>query len=258
MMKFCTTVGVLRALGLDPEDPNDPEVLYAGGVVSGWKDAQRRRELRGLAIDRRKTAAHEAGHVVMALHAGATHAYATTRLHVHFLGTDWYAYTGKMNFGRSSVTPAQTRLVAVAGAVGYCAARLADDLWPWWEPNDEAKAAGRYRSKVHARRAVERARRQAAEITLEDGDWLDYMSDTDRELAASAGARTDAEIMDAAIEAFLLLNPIDGPLWPELCRVTRTLVRHGHVSVDLLRESGEVPMMQEDPHEATATVYKGI
>jgi hypothetical protein len=26
----------------------------------------------------------------------------------------------------------------------------------------------------------------------------------------------------------------------------------------LLRESGEVPMMQEDPHEAAATVYEGI
>ena len=28
--------------------------------------------------------------------------------------------------------------------------------------------------------------------------------------------------------------------------------------LDLLRESGEVPMMQEDPHEAAATVYEGI
>ena len=28
--------------------------------------------------------------------------------------------------------------------------------------------------------------------------------------------------------------------------------------MDLLRESGEVPMMREDPHEAAATVYEGI
>ena len=29
-------------------------------------------------------------------------------------------------------------------------------------------------------------------------------------------------------------------------------------SLDLLRESGEVPMMREDAHEAAATVYEGI
>ena len=28
--------------------------------------------------------------------------------------------------------------------------------------------------------------------------------------------------------------------------------------VDLLRESGEVPMTQEDPHEAAATVYQRV
>ena len=105
---------------------------------------------------------------------------------------------------------------------------------------------------------MSRQRKRDAVLRLLRGEDLETVSRSLGVTAATLSGWRDAFL--AAGEASLASRSADAEeLESERLKARRaSLLQARMVLVDLLRESGEVPMMQEDPHEAAATVYEGI